>query len=75
MPYKHQAYESGCRECHENIVAPGIPIKAFTAHRQYQLGYTRENCISCHQTVGHGDVVTAMQAEAKAQALEKTKKH
>ncbi len=75
VPYKHQAYESGCRECHENIVAPGIPIKAFTAHRQYQLGYTRENCISCHQTVGHGDVVTAMQAEAKAQALEKTKKH
>ncbi len=73
-PYQHQAYESGCRECHQELVAPGIPLKAFTAHRQYELGLTRETCISCHQSVGHGDVITAMRAALK-QDQEKSKKH
>ncbi len=74
VPYKHQAYESGCRECHKNLVAKGIPIKAFKAHREYELGHTRENCITCHQTVGHGDVITAMQEELARQKLAKNEK-
>ena len=74
VPYKHQAYESGCRECHQNLVAEGIPLKAFTAHRQYELGMTRENCITCHQTVGHGDVITAMQEELARQKMAKKEK-
>lgn len=75
VPYQHQAYESGCRECHQNLVAPGIPLKAFKAHREYELGLTRENCISCHQMVGHGDVITAMKAELQRETREKNKKH
>ncbi len=49
-------YESGCRKCHVNLVAPGIPLKAFKAHRQYELGETNKTCISCHKDVGHGDL-------------------
>ncbi len=76
VPYRHQAYESGCRECHKTLVAPGIPLKAFQAHRAYELGLTRENCISCHQMVGHGDILTAMRAEAhKALSPRKNKKY
>ena len=75
LPYRHQAYESGCRECHEKIIAPGIPLKAIKAHKEYELGLTRENCITCHQTVGHGDILSVMRAEARKQALEKNKKH
>jgi len=75
LPYQHQAYESGCRECHHSLLAPGIPLKAFLAHRAYEQGLTRENCISCHQMVGHGDVLTAMRAEVRQQLQEKNKKH
>jgi len=74
VPYKHQAYESGCRECHKTLVAEGIPLKAFKAHREYELGHTRENCITCHQTVGHGDVIVAMQEELARQKMAKKEK-
>ncbi len=64
-----KAYESGCRECHQQLIAPGIPLKAFTAHRQYELGLTQKTCISCHQSVGHGDIITAMKETLKKQAI------
>ncbi len=57
-PYVHEAYESGCKECHKKLVAPGIPVKAFTAHKAYLVGQTKRTCIDCHHEVGHGDLVT-----------------
>ncbi len=59
-PGVHAAYESGCRKCHKDLVAPGIPIKAFKAHRTYELGETGKNCISCHDYAGHGDLLQAL---------------
>jgi cytochrome c nitrite reductase small subunit len=53
-------YESGCKKCHKELVVPGIPIKAFLAHRAYELGETDKTCISCHQNVGHGDLLLAL---------------
>jgi len=62
-------YESGCRRCHVNLVAPGIPIKAFTAHRQYELGETDKTCISCHTDVGHGDLKSILKANKSKEDL------
>ncbi|MBT8764308.1 NapC/NirT family cytochrome c [Desulfohalobiaceae bacterium Ax17] len=53
-------YETGCKKCHKELVAPGIPIKAFLAHRTYELGETDKTCISCHHNVGHGDLLLAL---------------
>ncbi len=61
----HEAYESGCKKCHKDLIAPGIPIKAFLAHRAYELGETRKTCISCHKHVGHGDLVYAIRSRMK----------
>ncbi len=66
-PHAHGAYESGCRKCHKELVAPGIPIKAFTAHRAYELGESKLHCIDCHQMAGHGDLVLAMKQVQKEQ--------
>ncbi len=62
-------YESGCRKCHVNLVAPGIPLKAFKAHRQYELGETQKTCISCHQDVGHGDLKSILSDKKSKEAL------
>ena len=59
-PHVHGAYESGCRKCHKELIAPGIPIKAFTAHRAYELGEVKLNCIDCHHMAGHGDMMLAI---------------
>ncbi len=59
-PYVHEAYESGCRECHKKLIGNGIPIKAITAHKAYLIGETDKTCVSCHYMVGHGDVLTAL---------------
>ncbi len=56
-PYVHEAYESGCKECHKNIIAPGIPTKAISAHKAYLSGQTERDCIDCHYLAGHGDLV------------------
>ncbi len=60
-PHAHEAYESGCKKCHKELTAPGIPLKAFTAHRAYELGETLLHCMDCHQMAGHGDIVLALQ--------------
>ncbi|OAG28038.1 cytochrome c3 family protein [Thermodesulfatator autotrophicus] len=70
---KH-VYESSCRKCHKELVAPGIPVKAFIAHRQYELGMTKENCITCHRQVGHGNLMVVMQEKAAAKKLAKNEK-
>ncbi len=64
-PYVHEAYESGCKECHKKLVAAGIPTKAFTAHRAYELGETERTCLDCHHEVGHGDLVSAFREIAQ----------
>ncbi|NDY43581.1 hypothetical protein G3N55_12125, partial [Dissulfurirhabdus thermomarina] len=61
-PHVHGAYESGCRHCHKDLVVPGIPIKAFSAHRAYRLGETTLHCLDCHQKAGHGDIAAVLQA-------------
>ena len=66
-PKAHKGYESGCKECHKELIAPGIPIKAFTAHRAYLLGETNKTCISCHHMVGHGDILTYMRNKLREQ--------
>ncbi len=53
-------YESGCKKCHKRLISSGIPLKAFTAHREYSLGLTHETCVSCHKNVGHGDLIATM---------------
>ncbi len=67
-PYVHAAYESGCKECHKKLIAPGIPLKAITGHKAYLNGETKRTCLDCHHDVGHGDLVTKfreIQASAK----------
>jgi nitrate/TMAO reductase-like tetraheme cytochrome c subunit len=49
-------YEAGCTKCHVELVAPGIPLKAYLAHRDYMTGETSETCIACHIEVGHGNL-------------------
>ncbi|WP_022853623.1 cytochrome c3 family protein [Thermodesulfatator atlanticus] len=70
----NHVYESSCRNCHKELVAPGIPIKAFLAHRQYELGMTKETCITCHKTVGHGNLMLVMQKKMAKQKLAKNEK-
>jgi len=53
-------FESGCLQCHKELVAPGISLKAFTAHRDYLTGETTKTCISCHTDVGHGDLKSVL---------------
>ncbi len=53
-------FESGCLKCHKELVAPGISLKAFTAHRDYMTGETTKSCITCHTDVGHGDLKSVL---------------
>ncbi len=53
-------YESGCRKCHKELVAPGISLKAFNAHRDVITGETTKTCIACHSEVGHGDLKSVL---------------
>ncbi len=64
-PYVHAAYDSGCKECHKKLVAPGIPLKAYTAHKTYLVGQTKRTCLDCHHEVGHGDLVAEFREIAK----------
>lgn len=47
-------YDSGCLTCHQNLEnATQGNTKAFIAHKAYFLGETEDQCVSCHQHVGH----------------------
>lgn len=54
-------YNSGCSKCHVELVAPGIPLKAVHAHRDYELGIVEKTCVDCHVDTGHGDLVSALE--------------
>lgn len=58
-------FDSGCKQCHIELVAPGIPIKAIMAHRDYNVGQTEKRCVDCHQVVGHGDLTWELMEEQK----------
>ena len=49
-------FDSGCKQCHTELVAAGIPLKAIMAHRDYNNGQTEKRCVDCHLDVGHGDL-------------------
>jgi nitrate/TMAO reductase-like tetraheme cytochrome c subunit len=67
---EHFTFESGCRKCHVELVAPGIPLKAITAHRDYLTGQTEETCIGCHADIGHAALKAAIQDRLDAGTLE-----
>jgi cytochrome c nitrite reductase small subunit len=53
-------FESGCRKCHKVLVASGISLKAYNAHRDVVTGETTKTCIACHPEVGHGDLKSVL---------------
>lgn len=47
-------YDSGCVTCHRNLQeATMLSNKAFVAHKPYFLGETEDQCVTCHEHVGH----------------------
>lgn len=66
-------YESGCKRCHENLVAPEITIKAYMAHRDYLIGATDKSCAYCHTDIGHGDLLWKLQLIEIKQAADLNK--
>jgi len=47
-------YDSGCKTCHKNLEDATMGnTKAFVAHKPYFLSETDDQCVSCHQYVGH----------------------
>jgi len=52
---KEFTYTSGCRKCHNlDVIKYEIP-KAFLAHRDFLTGKV-DNCIQCHEHVGHKNI-------------------
>lgn len=50
-------YDSGCLTCHTNLqFATMSTNKGFIAHRDYFLGVTNDQCVTCHEHVGHADL-------------------
>jgi len=51
-------YDSGCLTCHTNLQEATMATnKAFIAHRDYFLGIGDDQCTTCHERVGHDDVI------------------
>jgi cytochrome c-type protein NapC len=47
-------YDSGCLTCHNNLQKATMASNdALIAHKAYFLGTTKEQCVSCHENVGH----------------------
>jgi cytochrome c-type protein NapC len=50
-------YDSGCITCHGNLQeATLISNKAFVAHKPYFDGDTDDQCVTCHEHVGHDNI-------------------
>ena len=50
-------YDSGCLTCHTNLQEAMMATnKAFVAHRDYFLGAIDDQCVTCHENVGHTDL-------------------
>ncbi len=51
-------YDSGCMTCHKLLERASMPNpKAFVAHKPYFLGEIKKKCVSCHENVGHKNLV------------------
>jgi cytochrome c-type protein NapC len=51
-------YDSGCMTCHTNLQEATMATnKAFIAHRDYFLGTIDDQCTTCHEHVGHDDII------------------
>ncbi len=64
---EHYTYESSCKHCHPELVAPGISTKGYAAHRDYQNGETSKTCVSCHSDVGHGNLAHTLKNRLEQQ--------
>ena len=53
-------FSGGCKRCHKTLVAPEISLKAYHAHKAFELGETEKICVDCHFTAGHGDLRTVI---------------
>lgn len=52
-------YDSGCLTCHTNLEKATMSTNdALIAHRAYFRGETDEQCVSCHEHVGHHEITT-----------------
>ena len=50
-------YDSGCLHCHTNLEEATMATnKAFIAHRAYFHGETEDQCVTCHEHVGHANL-------------------
>ncbi|MBN1377737.1 MAG: NapC/NirT family cytochrome c [Gammaproteobacteria bacterium] len=51
-------YDSGCIACHKDLERASMPNpKAFVAHKPYFMGEIEQQCVSCHQNVGHKNLL------------------
>jgi cytochrome c-type protein NapC len=51
-------FDSGCLKCHADLERASMAnTKAFVAHKPYFLGEIQSKCVSCHENVGHRDIV------------------
>lgn len=54
---EHFTYDSGCLKCHENYFEQTMgDHSAFIAHKEYALDPTAQQCVTCHENVGHKDL-------------------
>jgi cytochrome c-type protein NapC len=50
-------YDSGCLHCHNNLEqATQASNKAFVAHHDYFAGTIDNQCVTCHEHVGHSNL-------------------
>jgi cytochrome c-type protein NapC len=51
-------YDSGCLHCHKNLERATMGSnRAFVAHKPYFLKTTKKKCVTCHQNVGHKELI------------------
>lgn len=50
-------YDSGCMSCHTNLQKATMASNdALIAHKAYFLGTTNDQCVTCHENVGHSNL-------------------
>ncbi len=59
-------YDSGCLKCHVKLKEKtSANPKALLAHKSYFNQSTKLNCVSCHQHVGHKNLLLHISSEEK----------
>lgn len=52
-------YDSGCLHCHNNLEQATKATNAgFIAHKAYFSGEIDDQCVTCHQNVGHKNLTS-----------------